>query len=59
MPDKPDIFMNSLISVNLFQTEKLCVKDLVKEGNQLTWKQLFELCLVFFDVQKIRYKLNS
>ena len=52
MPDEPDIFMNSLISVNLFQTEKLCVKDLVKEGNQLTWKQLFELCLVFFDVQK-------
>ena len=34
-------FMNSLISVNLFQTGKLCVKDLVKLGNQLTWMQLF------------------
>ena len=39
--DKPDIFINSLISDNLFQTDKLCVKDLVNEGNQLTWKQLF------------------
>ena len=47
MPDKPDIFMNSLISVNLFYDtvpdSVKCVKDLVKEVNKLTWKRKWQV----------------